>query len=59
LRPPGGGTALIAVVGSHKIHNLGYLYAIKPAGLGAVLMLVVALLANNIPEKRRYPEFWF
>jgi len=59
LHPPGGATALIAVIGSHKIHNLGYFYAIMPAGLGAVVMLVVALLVNNIPEKRRYPEFWF
>ena len=38
--------------------NLGYLYAIIPAGLGATIMLVVALLINNIPKSRRYPEFW-
>ena len=58
LHPPGGATALIAVIGSKKIHALGYLYAIVPAGLGALVMLVVALLVNNIPETRRYPEFW-
>ncbi|UCF86938.1 MAG: HPP family protein [Nitrospiraceae bacterium] len=58
LHPPGGATALIAVIGSEKIHNLGYLYAIIPAGLGAVIMLIIALLVNNIPRTRRYPEFW-
>ncbi len=58
LHPPGGATALIAVIGSHKIHALGYLYAIVPAGLGAVIMLAVALLVNNIPHSRKYPEFW-
>jgi len=58
LHPPGGATALIAVIGSQKIHNLGYLYVILPAGLGAIIMLVVALLINNIPKSRRYPEFW-
>lgn len=58
LHPPGGATALIAVIGSQKIHHLGYLYAIIPAGLGAVIMLAVALLVNNIPKSRRYPEFW-
>jgi CBS-domain-containing membrane protein len=58
LHPPGGATSLIAVIGSGKIHSLGYLYVVIPAGLGAVIMLVVALLVNNIPEKRRYPEFW-
>ncbi|RJQ51244.1 MAG: HPP family protein [Nitrospiraceae bacterium] len=58
LHPPGGATALIAVIGGEKIHNLGYLYAIVPAGAGAVIMLVIALIINNIPQKRRYPEFW-
>ncbi len=58
LHPPGGATALIAVIGSSKIHSLGYLYAIIPVGLGAVIMLIVALLVNNIPKNRNYPEFW-
>jgi len=59
LHPPGGATSLIAVIGSQRIHDLGYLYVIIPTGLGAVIMLVVALLVNNIPKSRRYPEFWF
>jgi len=58
LHPPGGATALIAVIGSNKVHSLGYLYAVIPTGLGAVIMLVVALLVNNIPKNRRYPDFW-
>ncbi len=58
LHPPGGATSLIAVIGSSKIHSLGYLYAIVPVGLGAVIMLVVALLVNNIHKNRRYPHFW-
>ncbi|MFQ6063716.1 MAG: HPP family protein, partial [Methanosarcinales archaeon] len=32
LHPPGGATALIAIIGSNKIHSLGYLYALIPAG---------------------------
>ncbi|QTA82509.1 HPP domain-containing protein [Desulfonema limicola] len=59
LHPPGGATALIAVTGSEQIHNLGYFYAIIPVGAGALIMLIVALLVNNIPKTRRYPEFWF
>ena len=58
LHPPGGATALIAVIGSQKIHSLGYFYAIVPAGAGALIMLIVALLVNNIPHNRRYPDFW-
>ena len=53
-----GATALISVIGSNNIHSLGYLYAFIPAGLGAVIMLVIALLVNNIPKSRRYPHFW-
>jgi CBS-domain-containing membrane protein len=58
LHPPGGATALIAVIGGEKIHSLGFLYVIIPVGLGALILLVVALLFNNIPRARRYPEFW-
>ena len=58
LHPPGGATSLIAVIGSAKIHSLGYFYVLIPTGLGAMAMLLVALAVNNIPASRRYPEFW-
>ena len=58
LHPPGGATALIAVIGGPEIRGLGYGYALAPVGLGVVLMLLVALVVNNIPERRRYPVFW-
>lgn len=59
LHPPGGATALIAVIGGESIHNLGYLYVLMPVALGAIVMLLVALVVNNIPKTRKYPEFWF
>ena len=59
LHPPGGATALIAVLGGGPVHNLGYLYVLMPAALGAGVMLLIALLVNNIPKSRRYPEFWW
>jgi CBS-domain-containing membrane protein len=58
LHPPGGATALIAVLGGDKVHDLGYLYVLVPVASGALLMLLVALLINNIPKTRKYPEFW-
>lgn len=58
LHPPGGATALIAVIGGEKIHNLGYLYALLPVTAGAAILLFVAVIVNNIPKTRRYPEFW-
>lgn len=59
LHPPGGATALIAVIGSEKVHALGYFYVLIPVATGALLMLIIALLVNNIPQTRKYPEFWF
>jgi CBS-domain-containing membrane protein len=58
LHPPGGATALIAVIGGQSVHKLGYLYVVMPVALGACIMLVVALVVNNIPKTRKYPEFW-
>jgi CBS-domain-containing membrane protein len=59
LHPPAGATALIAVIGGERIHNLGFLYAFVPAGLGAFVLLIVALVVNNLSKNRRYPEYWF
>lgn len=59
LHPPGGATALIAVTGGDGIHQLGYAYALVPCLLGALLMLTVALIVNNLPKTQRYPRFWW
>jgi CBS-domain-containing membrane protein len=58
LHPPGGATALIAVIGSEQVHAMGYLFVLLPATLGPLLMLLVALLVNNLASGRHYPEFW-
>lgn len=55
LHPPGGATALIAVVGSEKIKALGFLYVISPVLMGSVILLVVALIFNNMTPHRHYP----
>lgn len=61
VHPPGGATALIAVIGSSEIHNLGYWYLLSPIATGAVIMLIVALFCNNLSSntKRHYPKYWF
>ena len=58
LHPPGGATALIAVIGGPKIHHLGYLYVLMPVAAGALIMLAVALIVNNMAPTRQYPEYW-
>lgn len=59
LHPPGGATALIAVIGGDSVHSLGYLYVLVPTALGAVVMLIIALIVNNMSKNRKYPEFWY
>lgn len=58
LHPPGGATALIAIIGGPKVQALGFLYAFIPAGAGALVLLLVALLVNNLSKNRKYPEYW-
>ena len=55
LHPPGGATALIAVTGSSELKSLGYWYVLSPVLSGTVILLVVALLFNNIAHSRQYP----
>ncbi len=61
LHPPGGATALIAVIGGDAIRGLGYLYALFPVLLGAVILLAVGLVVNNLSQDpaRHYPRSWF
>ena len=55
LHPPGGATALFAVIGSESIHNLGYFYVINPIAINVVTILVIALIFNGLFSWRRYP----
>jgi CBS-domain-containing membrane protein len=59
VHPPAGATALIAVIGGPKVHSLGFLYPLLPAGAGALVLLLVALIVNNLSKNRKYPEYWF
>ncbi len=55
IHPPGGATALAAVIGSTQIHDLGYLYVITPVLINTLVMLVVAVAFNALFSWRSYP----
>ncbi len=61
LHPPGGATALIAVIGSTELHNSGYYFVITPVAIGTLILLVIALVINNLSKSplRHYPRYWF
>ncbi|RKR11457.1 HPP family protein [Flavobacterium sp. 90] len=56
LHPPGGATALIAVIGTEKVKALGYLYVISPVLVGTLILLLTALIFNNMTSTRSYPS---
>jgi CBS-domain-containing membrane protein len=58
LHPPGGATALIAVIGGQKIYDLHYMYLVSPVLISILTLLIIALITNNSVRSRKYPEFW-
>ncbi len=54
LHPPGGATAFVAVYTGQNFD-----YILSPVGLGAFLLVLIAVLVNNCSSQRKYPEFWF
>jgi CBS domain-containing membrane protein len=57
--PPGGATALIAVTTQPLLPGANFLYIVMPTLTGALVMLFVALVINNMAPKRTYPCFWW
>jgi CBS-domain-containing membrane protein len=55
LHPPGGATALVAVIGGPAIHALGFSFVFTPVLLNAVVILAMAVLVNSLFSWRRYP----
>jgi CBS-domain-containing membrane protein len=55
LHPPGGASALAAVVGGPAIQSLGYAYLVTPLLLNLIALLGIAMLFNAPFAHRRYP----
>lgn len=58
IHPPGGATALLAVIGERQIIDLGYLYAFIPCLSNAIILVTFGILINNLSKKRSYPKYW-
>lgn len=54
LHPPGGATAFLAV---YTGQDFGFI--ISPVGVGAVCLVCIALLVNNLSSERKYPKYWY
>jgi CBS domain-containing membrane protein len=57
IHPPGGATALTAVLGGSAIHDLGYRFILYPVLVNCLLMVGIAVLFNIFFGWRRYPAY--
>lgn len=55
IHPPGGATALTAVMGGPAVRELGYSFVWRPVLLNVAVILAVAVLFNLPFRWRRYP----
>ena len=57
VHPPGGATALIAIIGGNAVWQLGFGYVLTCLG-GSLISLAVGVLGNNLCPNRQYPQYW-
>lgn len=58
MHPPGGATALAAVIGGAEIYRLEYFYLLMPILVNVVSILLMAIVFNAFFPWRRYPAHW-
>jgi CBS domain-containing membrane protein len=51
MHPPGGATAITAVVGGANVHALGYAYIIIPVFINSIILLSVAMAVATFYEE--------
>jgi CBS domain-containing membrane protein len=54
MHPPGGATAITAVIGGESVHHLGYGFLIMPVFFNAIIVLSIAISVATLREKNPY-----
>ena len=57
IHPPGGATALTAVLGGPAVHAMGYKFIAIPVLANAGVMVAAAVIFNAFFKWRKYPAF--
>lgn len=55
IHPPGGATALAAVIGGSEMYAPGYSFLLMPVLVNVAAILITAVLFNGLFPHRRYP----
>ncbi|WP_232847110.1 HPP family protein [Shewanella nanhaiensis] len=54
MHPPGGATAVTAVIGGANVHELGYYFIIVPVFFNAIILLSIAMAVATFREKNPF-----
>jgi len=54
LHPPGGATAVTAVIGGSAVHDLGYYFIIVPVFFNSIILLSVAMAVATFRDKNPF-----
>jgi hypothetical protein len=58
IHPPGGATALSAVLGGESVYGLDFQFVVVPVLLNVMIILVIGVVFNAPFAWRRYPVGW-
>ena len=54
MHPPGGATAITAVIGGESVHQLSYAFMIVPVFFNAIIVLSIAISVATFRDKNPY-----
>ncbi|RTR33762.1 HPP family protein [Shewanella atlantica] len=54
MHPPGGATAVTAVIGGSTVHELGYYFVIVPVFFNSIILLSIAMAIGTFREKNPF-----
>jgi len=54
MHPPGGATAVTAVIGGSTVHELGYYFVIVPVFFNSIILLSIAMAIATFREKNPF-----
>ncbi len=56
MHPPGGATAVTAIIGGEAIHQLGYIFVIIPIFFNSLILLIVAISVASFRDKNPFED---
>ncbi len=51
--PPAGANPIVVIMAGNP-----WTFLINPVLIGSVVIVLIALVVNNLDDQRRYPKFW-